>query len=202
MIENIKRLGHGGIQIAGPQMIFIDPWRAPKTSFLGDLILITHDHYDHFSPADIEQLTGPATRIIGNERVASQLSGVEVLRAWQSIGVERTTVRAVPAYSRDRLHPAAHGGFGYYISVNLYDIYYTGDTNLIPEMNQMHPDILILPIDGEGTMDADEAMEAINLMQPRWVIPVNWGFPDRGTTQREAEAFRQLVGGRAEVVLK
>ncbi|MFQ3645309.1 MAG: MBL fold metallo-hydrolase [Anaerolineae bacterium] len=202
MIDNIRHLGHGGILIAGPQIILIDPWRVPKISFLADILLISHDHYDHFSPADIERVTGPQTRIFSNEHVAAQLEGVEVLRAWQSVGIERTTVRAIPAYSRDHIHPRENGGLGFYISTNLYDIYYTGDTHLIPEMELLRPDILILPIDGEGTMDAEEAIQAIALMQPRYVIPINWGFADRGTTLREAEAFRRMVGSLAEVVLK
>ncbi len=202
MIDNIRRLGHGGVLIAGPQIIFIDPWRVPKISFLADILLISHDHYDHFSLADVERVTGPQTRIFSNERVASQLDRVEVLRVWQSAGIERTTIRAVPAYSRDHIHPRENDGLGFYISTNLYDIYYTGDTHLIPEMEMLRPDILILPIDGEGTMDVEEAVQAVTLMQPRYVIPINWGFPDRGTTQREAESFQQLVGSLAQVVLK
>jgi L-ascorbate metabolism protein UlaG (beta-lactamase superfamily) len=201
VIDHIRRLGHGGILIASPQMIFIDPWRISKVSFLADVLLITHDHYDHFSPADIERVTGPQTRIFSNERVAAQLERVEVLRAWQSVGIERTTIRAIPAYSRDHVHPRHEGGLGFYISTNLHDIYYTGDTHLIPEMELLRPDILILPIDGEGTMDAEEALQAVRLMQPRYVIPINWGFPDRGTTLREAEAFQRMVGGLAEVIL-
>jgi L-ascorbate metabolism protein UlaG (beta-lactamase superfamily) len=69
-------------------------------------------------------------------------------------------------------------------------------------MELLRPDILILPIDGEGTMDAEEALQAVRLMQPRYVIPINWGFPDRGTTLSEAEAFQRMVGGLAEVILK
>jgi L-ascorbate metabolism protein UlaG (beta-lactamase superfamily) len=202
MIENIRALGHGSIQIAGPLMIYIDPWRMPATSFLADLVLVSHDHYDHFSPADISRLSDTKTRIVSNEKVAEQFEGVEVIRPFQSLSMDRTTVRAMPAYSQDTVHPRTDGGLGFVVSVNFYDIYYTGDTQLIPEMNQVRPDILILPIDGEGTMSVEDAVEATNLMRPRWVIPCNWGAPDRGTTRREAEEFRRMVGSRAEVILQ
>jgi L-ascorbate metabolism protein UlaG (beta-lactamase superfamily) len=202
MIENIRALGHGSFQIIGTQIVYINPWKIPPTSFLGDIILVSHDHYDHFSPADIQRLRGENTRLVTNEKVANQLEGAEVIRPWQYITIDRTTIRAVAAYSpNDFRHALADGGLGFVISTNFYDIYYTGDTKLIPEMNQMRPDILILPIDDDGTMTINDAVEAVNLMRPRWVLPCNWGVTGEGVSLREAQEFKRLVGGRAEVIL-
>ena len=156
MIENIRWLGHGSFVIEGPPLIYIDPWRVVKKVFHPDVILISHDHYEHFSIADITKLRGPDTRIIGNQTIVNQVDGGQLLRPWQSITVDRANIKAVPAYSPGSMtHPQEAGGLGYVISLNLYDIYYAGGTGIIPEMDKIQPDIAILPIDGDGTLSVD-----------------------------------------------
>ena len=83
------------------------------------------------------------------------------------------------------------------ISVNYYDIYYAGDTQIIPEMATIHPDIAILPIDGNGTLTVHDAVEVVKEMRPRWVIPCNWGAGNLA----DARLFKKEIGGRAEVIL-
>lgn len=202
MIENILWLGHGGFLIQGPPIIYINPWRVVRTAFHADVILISHDHYDHCSTADVNKLRGPDTRIIGNNRVAEQISDISILRPWQTLTIDRAAIKAVPAYSPgDIRHPAEHGGLGFVISLNYYDIYYAGDTKRIPEMDLLHPDILILPIDNDGTLNVEEAADLVTHLRPRWVIPMNWGAPGEGSTEAEARRFKQLVGGRSQVIL-
>ena len=202
MIENITWLGHGSFLIQGPPIIYINPWRVIRTAFHADVILIGHDHYDHCSTADIQKLRGPNTQIISNQRVADQIPDVTTLREWQSIRVGRASIMAVPAYSpNDMRHPRAHGGLGFVISLNYYDIYYAGDTQLTPEMQRIHPDIAILPIDNDGTLSIDTALEAINILRPRWVIPANWGATGEGVSEMEAKEFKRRVGARSEVIL-
>ncbi len=202
MIENIRALGHGGFIIQDNPIIYINPWKVAQVTFLADVILVGHDHYDHFSSSDIDQLRSRQTMIIGNERVAQQYDGVTVLRELQYIKADRATIRGVPAYSPDDIrHPKEEGGLGFIISLNLYDIYYTGDTQWIPEMDNIRPDILILPIDADGTFSPETAAEAVIKMRPRWVIPCNWGVSGEGATLREAETFKRLVGDNAEVRL-
>ena len=202
MIDRIQWLGHGSFIIQGPPLIYINPWRVARSVFLADLILITHDHYDHCSLADIEKLRGPHTLIIGNERVAREIDGCTVIRPWQSVTVDRACIKAVPAYSpEDWRHPASDGGLGYVISINLYDIYYAGDTQLIPEMGGLHPDIAILPIDGNGTLTVEEAAQAVRQIRPRWVIPSNWGPGPEGASRLDAAAFKRAAENVAEVVI-
>src|SRR5436309_1097263 len=135
MIDRIQWLGFGSFFIPGPPLIYINPWRITRNTFLADVILVTHHHYEHCSLADIQKLRGPQTRVISNELVAREVAGCEVLRPWQSMQVDRAGIKAVPAYSPNSWqHPLEDGGLGFVISLNLYDIYYAGDTQIIPEM--------------------------------------------------------------------
>jgi L-ascorbate metabolism protein UlaG (beta-lactamase superfamily) len=202
MIDRIHWLGHGSFIIQGSPLIYINPWRVVRSIQPADIILISHDHYDHCSLADIEKLRGPQTKIIANERAAREIDGCTVLRAWQSVTADRVCIKAVPAYSpNDWRHPVSDGGLGFVISMNLYDIYYAGDTQLIPEMASLRPDIAILPIDGHGTMNTEDAVQAVRQMRPRWVIPGNWGTGSEGASRLDAMAFKRQAEPFTEVVI-
>jgi L-ascorbate metabolism protein UlaG (beta-lactamase superfamily) len=197
MIEHIQWLGHSSFVIQGSPTIYINPWRVTRAERPADAILITNDHHENFSVADIAKLRGEHTQIITNARVAKELEGCTVLRPWQSACIGRTCIKAVPAYSlNDSSYALEQGGLGFVISMNFYDIYYAGDTERIPEMASIHPDIAILPIDGSGTMTADEAALAVAQMRPRWAIPCNWNSSNRVSAavfQREAAAHTEVV---------
>lgn len=171
-------------------------------TFHPDLILIGHDHYDHCSQADVEKIRGEATIIIGNENVSNVISDTTIIRPWQSISHDKANIKAIPAYSpQDMRHPKTDNGLGFVISLDYYDIYYTGDTQIIPEMEFLHPDILLLPIDGHGRLSLHEACAVVDMLKPRWVIPYNWGQSGEEATSLDAQAFKGRIGGLAEVLL-
>lgn len=200
MIERIEWLGHGSFRIHGAPLIYIDPWRVVRSPNPADIILISHDHYDHCSPADVEKLRGPDTCVVSNNMAASVLTDrPTILRPWQVLNINRACIRAIPAYNSH--HPKEFEGLGFVISMDHYDIYYAGDTDLIPEMMTLHPDIAILPIGGRQTMDVSSAVEAVRRMRPRWVIPSHWGNPSEGGTALDVRIFTEQVGSMAEVVL-
>lgn len=202
--EQVQWTGHGGFRLPGPPLIYINPWRVSKTTFLADVILIGHEHYEHFSLADIEKLRGPDTQIYTNAAVAAQLDGAQVLRPWHSVNVDRARITAVPAYSpTDMRHPVEAGGLGFLISLNFYDIYYAGDTQRIPEMDRVQPDLAILPIDGSGTLTMQEAAEVVKVMRPRYTMPCNWGMDGIATSApvQAALDFKAAVAGRSDVIL-
>lgn len=202
MINRIQWLGHSSFIIQGTPFIHIAPWRVIKSTFHPDIILLGHDHYDHCSQADVQKLRGENTLVIGNENVAEVISDTTIIRPWQSISQDKANIKAIPAYSpNDLRHPKEDKGLGFVISLDFYDIYYTGDTQIIPEMELLHPDIILLPIDGYGRLSADEAIEVIDMLKPRWVIPYNWGQSGEEATHLEAQDFKERVGGRAEVLL-
>jgi L-ascorbate metabolism protein UlaG (beta-lactamase superfamily) len=202
MLDRIQWLGHGSFALNTAPRIYINPRRVARTDDPADIILVSHDHHDHFSPADVEKLCGTHTLVIGNERIARELMRCTVLRPWQSVSFGRVCIKAVPAYSPyDSRHPQAHGGLGFVISINYYDIYYAGDTQIIPEMRQIRPDIALLPIDGRGTLTVSEAAQVARDMKPKWVIPYNWGASVSSANRLDALRLGQEVGSAAQVVL-
>lgn len=202
IIDNIRWLGHGSFMIQGPPIIYINPWRVVRSAFLADVILIGHDHYDHCSVADVQKLRGDETRIVGNEKVAQQIPDTQVIRPFHSVTIDRASIKAVPAYSpNDIRHARDDGGLGFVISLNYYDIYYTGDTGIIPEMAMIQPDVLMLPIDNAGTLSLEEAVQVVEQLRPRYTFPCNWGARGEGVTIMEAKLFKKMVGGRSQVIV-
>ena len=198
MLERIQWLGHGSFLIEGPPTIYINPWRLGQRSERADIILISHAHYVHFSPADIEKISNPTTRMIGPSAVAREIEGLEVLRPWQTICVGRLSIRGIPAFAGGSIDTTPRpDGLGFMLSLNYFDIYYAGDTQYIPEMARLRPDIALLPVDGQGTMSASDAAQAVALMKPRYAIPFNWS----ATTRGEAAAFQRAVPSASEVVV-
>jgi L-ascorbate metabolism protein UlaG (beta-lactamase superfamily) len=198
MLDRIQWLGHGSFLIDGPPTIYINPWRLGNRAEPADIILISHAHYVHFSPADIAKISNPNTRIIGPAAVAREIEGIEVLRPWQTICIGRLSIRGIPAYAGGSVDTTPRpDGLGFMLSLNFFDIYYAGDTQYIPEMGRLHPDIAILPVDGQGTMTASDAAQAVALMKPRYAIPFNWSASTRG----EAAAFQRAVEPASQVVV-
>ncbi|MCY3779789.1 MAG: MBL fold metallo-hydrolase [Chloroflexi bacterium] len=202
MIDRIRWQGHGSFAIDASPAIQIAPWRVLKRESAPDVILIGHEHYDHCSPADVEKIRAEHTVIIGNETVARIIDGAVILREWQSISVGRASITAVPAYSpSDPRHPPEARGLGFVISLDYYDIYYVGDSELVPDMAHLRPDIVLLPIDGYGRLSLEQALRLVDMMQPRWAIPYNWGGAGEEATQLDAQSFKSQVSGKTEAIL-
>lgn len=202
MIDRIKWQGHSSFIIDGEPKIQIAPWRVVTGERAPRLILIGHDHFDHCSPADVEKIRDSKTVLVGNEAVARVIEGTIVLRDWQSISVDRANVKAIPAYSpQDARHPRSQNGLGFVISIDYYDIYYVGDSQIVPEMEYVRPDILMLPIDGYGRLTVSEALQLVAILKPRWAIPYNWGGAGEEATVLDAQSFKAQASIETEVLL-
>ena len=202
MIEKIFWQGHSSFLICAEPRIQIAPWRVIQDDSTPDIILVGHDHYDHCSLADIEKIRGDNTLIIGNEAVARVVAGAKVIRDWQSINLGKASVKGVPAYSvSDPRHPREDKGLGFLISLDYYDIYYVGDSNIVPEMSMLQPDILLLPIDGYGRMSVEEGLRLVTMLKPRWTIPYNWGGAGEEAPSLDAQSFKVRAAQHSEVLL-
>jgi L-ascorbate metabolism protein UlaG (beta-lactamase superfamily) len=188
MIDNIHWLGHDSFRIDDEVTIYIDPWKLDAGSPPADLILVTHEHSDHFSPEDIELIRRPDTEIVTIAAVAAKLHGqVHTVVPGDRLAVQGVAIEVLPAYNLTKMyHPRPKGHVGYVLTVRGQRIYHAGDTDAIPEMAGLKPDIALLPVSGKYVMDADEAAEAVRLLEPGLAVPMHYG----AIVGSEADALR------------
>lgn len=204
MAENIFWLGHDSFRLRDDKTIYIDPWKLDPGTEKADLILVTHDHYDHLSQEDIDRLSKSDTVVVGPQAVADKFRGkITVVKAGDKLTVAGIPLEVVPAYNTNKkFHPKEAGHVGYILTLNGRRIYHSGDTDLIPEMAQIKADIALLPVSGTYVMTAPEAAEAANTIKPGLAIPMHWGDPDVVGTSSDADEFKRLAKVPVEILKK
>jgi L-ascorbate metabolism protein UlaG (beta-lactamase superfamily) len=193
-------LGHAGFRLRlGGRIVYIDPYRAPEGP-PADVILITHDHFDHFSPDDVKRLAGEGTQVVGPATVTEQIRGPAVTVApGDSHELDGLELTAVAAYNTNKVgsdgklfHPREAGWVGYLVLAGGLRFYHSGDTDVIPEMDEAAGvDIAMLPVSGTYVMTAVEAAEAARRIEPKVAIPMHWGTVIG--SRQDAEEFGRLA---------
>jgi L-ascorbate metabolism protein UlaG (beta-lactamase superfamily) len=203
MVENIFWLGHDSFRLIGDKVIYIDPWKLAADSAKADIVLVTHEHRDHFSKDDIAKISRADTVVVAPPSVARQLTGGIVAKPGDKLSVSGIAIEVVPAYNPNKqFHPKTAGYVGYIVTLNGRRIYHAGDTDLIPEMIQIKADVALLPVSGKYTMTAAEAAEAANTIKPALAIPMHWGDPTVVGTRADAEEFKRLTQVPVEILEK
>jgi len=202
MIDRIHWLGHASFRIDGPPTVYIDPWQLRGDLPPADLILVTHDHYDHCSPDDVARIRKADTVVIANPSAARKLGkGVQTVKAGDRLEAAGATVEAVPAYNVGKsFHPKGAGHVGYILTIEGTRIYHTGDTDPIPEMEGLSADILLVPVSGTYVADAAQAAEIVRLVQPETAVPMHIGAIVG--SRSDAERFKGLVDCRVVILEK
>ncbi|GBD98873.1 metal-dependent hydrolase [bacterium BMS3Abin07] len=201
MVENIHWLGHDTFRIDGEKVIYTDPFKLKKSG-RADIILVTHEHYDHCSPEDIAKIQNEDTVIVATPDCAGKLRGtVKTVKPGDKLSVKGIEIEAVPSYNTNkRFHPRDKGWVGYIFTVNGKRIYLAGDTDYIPEMKNFKDiDIALLPVSGTYVMTAEEAVKAALAIRPKIAVPMHYGsiVGDKS----DAERFAGALKGQVEVVI-
>lgn len=199
--KEIHWLGHDTFRILGEKVIYTDPFKI-KGKDTADIILISHDHFDHCSEKDIKAIQGANTVIVTPPSCAKGLAGnVKVVKRGDTINVGGIAIEVVPAYNVNKeFHPKAADGVGYIFTVKGQRIYFAGDTDHIPEMKGFkNVNIALLPVSGTYVMTAEEAVRAALDIKPDIAIPMHYGAIVG--TESDANGFAEGLKGKIEVII-
>lgn len=195
-LDKIQWLGHASFRINGGKTIYIDPWKLPDgVGGDGDIVLVTHDHYDHCNPEDIKKALAPSGELVVAECCREMLPKAnQYVLPYMNINVMGINIYVTAAYNTSKkFHLREYGHVGYIINLDGVSIYNTGDTDAFPHMRDLSCDIVILPVSGTYVMTPAEAVDACNMLHPKVAIPMHWGDPDVVGTISDAERFSRLA---------
>jgi L-ascorbate metabolism protein UlaG (beta-lactamase superfamily) len=178
--------GHAGFKILhGNKKMYIDPYKLSnkyENIFDADIVLITHNHFDHLSIEDLKNIINERTVIVSAQECLSQLKSLKVkdligIDPRNNEKIDDLVVEAVPAYNVNKdFHPKDDKKIGFIIKFGNDRIYHTGDSDIIPEMKDTNPTIVLIPVSGTYVMTAEEASKAVNeLINPKIAIPMHYG---------------------------
>lgn len=199
MLEKVHWLGHASFKIMGEKTVYVDPYQI-KGGEIADIILITHDHFDHLSENDIRKIQGDKTVVVVPASAAGAVSGnVRTVKPGDTLTVEDVEIQVVPSYNIGKqFHPREKEYVGYIFRVGDVTYYHAGDTDVIPEMKEIQTDVAFLPVGGNYTMNAEEAAKAAGDIQPKVAVPMHWGTIVG--SEKDAEKFKNLCGCEARIL--
>lgn len=210
-MASVRWLGHAAfeVEISG-KVVLIDPFLrdnplaaiSPDDIRRADVIVVTHDHPDHFGDSvEIARRLGSRFVSVYETALKASEAGLGDKAVGMNIGgtfnLEGLSVTLTPA-----LHSMSSNPCGVVVSDGRVSIYHAGDTSLFGDMKligQLHkPRVALLPIGGFYTMGPKEAAIAARLIKPKIAVPMHYGtFPE---ICAEPDEFRKEVRRRARGV--
>ena len=198
MSAKIEALGHASFRLSGGgKVVYVDPYKLDAAPHDATAVLVTHAHFDHCSPEDVAKVAGPESAIVApadcGEKLAGIGSGFVVVNPGAEVDAGGVPVKAVAAYNTDKkFHPKANGWVGYVVTIGGETVYHAGDTDVIPEMEGLAPDVALLPVGGTYTMTAEEAAEAFAQLEAKRGVPMHFGSV--AGSRADADRFLELIG--------
>jgi L-ascorbate metabolism protein UlaG (beta-lactamase superfamily) len=200
VVKKIHWLGHDAIRIDGSTVVMVDPFQVSATK-PADLILISHEHFDHASPEDVAKIIKKDSVIVTDAASAKKLEGeIKVVAPGDKLTVKGVEIEIGPAYNTNKeFHPKSAGMLSFIFKLDGVRFYHAGDTDFIPEMRQLEVDIAFLPVSGTYVMTADEAVQAARAIKPGIAIPMHYGA--LVGSEDDAKKFKKALDGQIEVVI-
>lgn len=169
-----------------------------------DLILITHEHGDHFSVPTLTDIAGPNTIIVAPQSVYGMLPAAlqaktKVMRNGEKATYAGVPIEAVVEYNttpeRQMYHPKGRDN-GYVLAMGGKRIYLAGDTEEAPELRNLpNIDVAFIPMNLPYTMTVEEAAKWVKDFRPKVVYPYHYMGSD-------VQKFKMLVGDASDVRLR
>ncbi|MCX6565371.1 MAG: MBL fold metallo-hydrolase [Candidatus Aminicenantes bacterium] len=190
-------LGHASLMFTWEGLVVhVDPVLA-EADYSGlpkaDIVLITHDHFDHLDPKAVAALHRPSTEIVGNAESKAKIPHTQALKNGEKISIQGVGIEAVPAYNITGLraegvpfHPKGVGN-GYVLTFANIRVYVAGDTENTPEMKALtNIDIAFLPMMRPYAMSPEMIADAARALRPKILYPYH-------TKDADAEKLRALL---------
>ena len=203
------------IRIEGTKTIYIDPFKRTRATHDADIIFITHAHYDHYDEPSLKNaakedsvivcpasMLAEVTALNARDRKQDKDEDVIGMKAGEKTEVAKgITVEAVPAYNLNKnFHPKANGWLGYIITMDGVRYYAAGDTDAVPELENVKCDIAFFPVGGTYTTTATEAAAIVNTIHPAIAVPIHYGtIVGRAA---DADTFKAALDKDIQVVKK
>jgi L-ascorbate metabolism protein UlaG (beta-lactamase superfamily) len=196
------RIAHDTFKIKGSRTIYTDPFKVAGRDE-ADIVLLSHEHFDHLSLEDLDKVTFPGTTIVASPLCREGLKGVKVketrfLDPGGKVSVAKVQIEAVPAYNVNKFrepghtfHPKGEKRLGFVITMDGTRVYFAGDTDFIPEMSDIAVDIALLPVSGTYVMTPEEAAEAALAIHPQIAVPMHYAAIVG--SDADAAKFKSLV---------
>ncbi|MCX5783237.1 MAG: MBL fold metallo-hydrolase [Elusimicrobia bacterium] len=207
----IHWLGHAAFQIASLSgtIIYFDPFQLSRQEPKADIILISHDHYDHCDTASIKKIIKPSSIIIASSSAADKLKDFKVKKISAGeiinlqVGKDLIEIEAVPSYNLlKEFHPKSAGNVGFIVKIGGKKIYHVGDSDYLPkEMKALAAKKIyaaLLPVGGTYTMSAKEAVSAALAVGAEISIPMHYGLIVGKDS--DGQEFKNLLKDKAKIL--
>lgn len=226
MKNKIKWLGHAAFEITSAQgkRILIDPWITGNPACpvevtelaQPDIVLITHDHHDHYG-ADVPALLGQGKGIlVGQPEVMAKaeqdgIKADQIVTGGSGMNIGGTVeIEGIQVTMTQAVHSSEEAGSPCGFIITLEDdtvIYHAGDTGIFASMELFgrlyEIDVALLPIGSVFVMDPHQAALALELLQPKVAIPMHYlTFPvlEQGADRFIAAAKQRVPHVKVEAL--
>lgn len=202
MLDNIS-VFHSSIRIVGSKTIYFDPYKVEENHNDADVIFVTHEHFDHYSPEDIDKVIKDDTIIVAPQSMASKLDYENVLlvdpeKEYEVCGIKFSTVWS---YNVGKpFHPKKNCWVGYLVSLDDTIYYVAGDTDVTEEAKAVKCDVAMLPCGGFYTMNVKEAASLANIIKPKIAVPTHYGSV--AGSKEDGDEFVSLLEDGIQGVVK
>ena len=192
-------LCHNSIKIEeGGKIIYFDPFKIDNEYRDADYIFCTHSHYDHFSPEDIKKIIKNNTKLIVTKDIkkeAEKLVGKEnviTVEPYKNYIIDDLKVKTTYAYNiNKKFHPKNNKWVGYIVEINNKKYYIAGDTDNIPEIQNIECNVAFIPVGGTFTMDFKEAAGLANTLKAEIIVPTHYG--EIVGEKEDGQKFSELI---------
>lgn len=199
MLDGIQVLCHSSIRMKRDMTIYFDPFQINHDYNDADILLITHDHYDHYSEEDIDRVVKKDTIVVApidlKEKLLNhgfQIEQIVLVEPNQNYQIKGIEVHTIPAYNTNKaFHKKEYGWVGYLIMLDGIVYYVAGDTDITKENLQVRCDVAFVPIGGTYTMTYEEAARLVNQIHPKISVPIHYG--SIVGTKEDGKKFSELL---------